>query len=74
MLTLLWWIGDAFLILAVFPILMLLLLRIIRSLKVAHRALVSISNSARSVTHSLPSGVTEISAAAQTADELRPSA
>jgi hypothetical protein len=69
--TILWWIGDALLILVVFPIVVMLLLRIIRPLTVAHRAIADISRSARAITDSLPSAMTEISAVAHTADDLR---
>jgi hypothetical protein len=72
MLTTLWWIGDAILIVVVFPVVMLLTLRIIRGLVKAHRALVSISRSAREITGALPAAATEISAAAQAAETLAP--
>lgn len=72
MLTILWWIGDLILIAVVFPVVMLLLLRIIRGLTKAHRALASISGSAREITASLPAAMTEISAVAQSAEALRP--
>ncbi|MBB5159033.1 hypothetical protein [Saccharopolyspora phatthalungensis] len=69
--TFLWWIGDGILILVVFPIAVLLLLRIIRGLSAANRAIVSIGSLSREITQSLPQAVGEISAMAETADALR---
>jgi hypothetical protein len=74
MLTILWLLGDVVLIVVAFPVLLYLLLRIINPLRTALRALVSISGSAQSVTNSLPSGISEISSMAQTAEELAPEA
>jgi hypothetical protein len=69
----LWWIGDAVLILAVFPLVAILLLRIIKPLMIGHRALLSISRSSRSITGSLPSGIAELNTTVRTAADLQPS-
>lgn len=66
----LWWVGDAVLIAVCFPVIVMLLVRIIRPLAVARRALASISRSAISVTRSMPLAMTEIGVAAQASSEL----
>jgi hypothetical protein len=72
MLMALWWIGDAVLLLVVFPLVTMFLLRIIRPLMIGHQALLSISQSSQSITGSLPSGVAELATTAQTATDLQP--
>lgn len=72
MLTILWWIGDLILIAVVFPVVMLLALRIIRGLMTAHRALVSIGRSAQEITDGLPHALAEVSAAVQAVEGLAP--
>lgn len=66
----LWWVGDLLLVAVCFPLIMVLLLRIIRPLVVARRALVSISRSARSITVSLPPAMTELAEVAEASSEL----
>jgi hypothetical protein len=68
----LWWFGDAVLIFVVFPLVTLFLLRIIKPLMIGHQALVSISQSSRAITGSLPSGMTELATTARTAADLQP--
>lgn len=72
MLTILWWIGDLILIAVVFPVVMLLALRIIRGLMAAHRALVSISGSAQAVAEGLPHALAEVSATVEAVEGLVP--
>lgn len=72
MLTVLWWIADLILIAVVFPLVMLLALRIIRGLTAAHRALVSICQSAQAVAEGLPPALAEVSAAVQAVEGLVP--
>jgi len=67
----LWWIGDAVLIFAVLPLVAILLLRIIKPLMTAHRALLSISQSSQSITGSLPSGIAELNSTARAAADLQ---
>lgn len=72
MLTILWWIADLIMLVVVFPLVMVLALRIIRGLTVAHRALLSIAASAQAVANGLPAGLTEVTAAVQAVEGLVP--
>lgn len=72
MLTILWWIADLVLIVVVVPLVLVLALRIIRALTTAHRALISIAQSAQAVADGLPAGLGEVSAAVQAVEGLVP--
>ena len=72
MLTILWWIADLIMLVVVFPLVMVLALRIIRGLTAAHQALLSIAASAQAVADGLPPALTEVSAAVQAVEGLVP--
>lgn len=65
--TFLWWVGDALLLVVALPTVVLLLTRIIRPLRTAHRAVRGIGRSAQEITASLPGAVSELSAMADAA-------
>lgn len=66
------WIGDAVIILAVIPIALTLLARIIFGLARALRALNHIGQSAHGITQALPSALAEVAGVADAVDRMRP--
>lgn len=70
--TILWWIADLVMLAVVFPLAMYLVLRIVRGLQRAHRALLSVHGSAQALAKGLPPALGEVVSAVQAVEGLVP--
>jgi hypothetical protein len=68
--TVLWWLGNAIVVVAVFPLVAFLALRIIRALTTVQAAAVDIRSSLSTVANSVPPAMTALSDVAARCERL----